>query len=293
MIVRTRSSLWSVVHPHGCSLHTAIDFTIEYQRTSLERPFLGSPAKALCSRLRRALHKIKAGVASLPPAEPSYSPFHLEPDIDQAPRRNLSSHITDWAKAGLPACSNICDHPTICVDTGDCQCVLSSCAPRARFPFSAFANLPILSYPPPSTSSPSSTAVERRQERRKEKQSLVNMVKRSSWKNVLRPQASRLVSVNASLAQIHVAPVSESDRLFHENWRDDEDQTKEIGALRKMHCMSADDQMEKALARMHVTPENAEMTFVRHYQGRRNVRFSEILIIWSSVGDVVETLLMM
>ena len=35
--------------------------------------------------------------------------------------------------------------------------------------------------------------------------------------------------------------------------------------------MSADDQMEKALERMHVEPQDAEMTFVRHYQGRHNV----------------------
>src|ERR1700733_7821650 len=46
---------------------------------------------------------------------------------------------------------------------------------------------------------------------------------------------------------------------------------KDIGALGETHCMSADDQMEKALERMYVEPQDAEMTFVRHYQGRHNV----------------------
>ena len=111
------------------------------------------------------------------------------------------------------------------------------------------------------------------------------MVKRSSWRNVLRPQASRLVGVNTSLAQIHVAPLSESDRLFRENWVDGEGEKKDIGALRSMHCMSADDQMEKALERMHVRPEDSDMTFVRHYQGRHEVRFRvAVFYIWRVSG---------
>ena len=251
---------------HIFFINSAIEFTIEFQRTSLARPFLASPAKALCSRLQRAFRKINADIIPL-----SLTP-HLNLDAIVMPKRNLTSRATDWAKADLPACSNLCDHPTICVDTGDCQCVLSSCLPRARFPFSTFANLPLLSYPP-SVSSPSSTT-ELGKGNKEERESLVGMVERSSWRNVLRPHASRLVSVNTSLAQIHVARISESDRLFHDNWTDREGNKEDIGALRTMHCTSADDQLEKALERMHVQPEDAEMTFIRHYQGRHNVRFS-------------------
>ena len=190
--------------------------------------------------------------------------LHSKLGIDVAPKWNWSSRAIEWSKADLPACSNVCDHPTICVDTGDCQCVLSSCSPRARFPFSSYANLPVLSYPPSATTEPGKSGSQVRE-------SLVDMVKRSSWRNVLRAQASRLISVNTSLAQIYVAPVSESDRLFRENWTDEGGNKKDIGALGETHCMSADDQMEKALERMHVEPQDAEMTFVRHYQGRHNV----------------------
>lgn len=102
-------------------------------------------------------------------------------------------------------------------------------------------------------------------------------MKRSSWRNVLRPQASRLVSVNTPLAQVYAAAISESDQKFSENWIDGDGVKKDIGALKEIHCMSADDQMEKAVRRMHVRPEDADMTFVRHYQGRDNVRFLRLL----------------
>jgi len=256
--------------------YSAIDFTIEYQKTSLERPFLASPAKALCSRLDRALHKIKSELASLLSKDLSYFASQHRLDIDAVTSRNPSSHPTDWAKANLPPCSNLCDHPTVCVDTGDCQCVLSTCLPRPRFPFSSFANLPIKSYPPSSASSASSNT-EPGKDGTKEKESLADMVKRSSWRNVLRPQASRLVSVKTPLAQVYAAAISESDQKFSENWVDGDGVKKDIGALKEIHCMSADDQMEKAVRRMHVRPEGADMTFVRHYQGRDNVRFLRLL----------------
>lgn len=254
-------------------VHPAIDFTIEYQRTSLARPFLASPAKALCLRLQRALRKIKTETASLPAVELQYPALHSRLGIDVVPQKNWTSRATEWSKAELPACSNICDHPTICVDTGDCQCVLSSCSPRVRFPFSSYANLPVLSYPPTGAGKSGT----------EERESLVDMMKRSSWRNVLRAQASRLISVNTSLAQIYVAPVSESDRLFRENWTDEGGNKKDIGALGETHCMSADAQMEKALERMHVGPQDAEMTFVRHYQGRYNVCLQLSFLMFNSL----------
>ena len=170
-------------------INSAIKFTIEFQRTSLARPFFASPAKALCSRLQRAFRKINADITPLSLTS------HLNLDANVVPKRNLSSRATDWAKADLPACSNLCDHPTICVDTGDCQCVLSSCLPRARFPFSTFANCP------------------------------------SSYIRLLPRPRPRPLTRNWE--RIHVAPISESDRLFRENWTDREGI---MGALRAMHC---------------------------------------------------------
>ena len=135
-IVRARFSLYAPTSRSYFFINSAIEFTIEFQRTSLARPFLASPAKALCSRLQRAFRKINADIIPL-----SLTP-HLNLDAIVVPKRNLTSRATDWAKADLPACSNLCDHPTICVDTGDCQCVLSSCLPRARSRFRPLPTCP-------------------------------------------------------------------------------------------------------------------------------------------------------
>jgi len=101
---------------------------------------------------------------------------------------------SEWRSRGLPTCSNLCDHPTTCVDTGDCACVQSSCPPLPRFPFSAFANLPVLSYPGFSSSD----------EGQADPLSLVKQVNRSSWLNVLRSPASRYLGRQPELPEIHV-----------------------------------------------------------------------------------------
>lgn len=44
-----------------------------------------------------------------------------------------SSLAGDWkARKYDRTCTNLCDHPTICVDTGDCMCVEAACAERPR-----------------------------------------------------------------------------------------------------------------------------------------------------------------
>ncbi|KAF8338858.1 uncharacterized protein EI90DRAFT_3117929 [Cantharellus anzutake] len=251
-----------------------IDYTIEYQKTSLDRPFLASPAKALCNRLRRAKMKVTQDLATLSSLQRKKT--HIN---------KLSSHPIDWSNANLPACSNACDHPTICVDTGDCQCVLSTCPASQRFPFWSFANLPVLSYPPPSLS-PS----ELKTESKSAESPLVEAVKRSSWRNVLRAQASRFVGFNISFPRIYVAPLSNDDEEWVKNWKDQEGRMYDIGALREKHCLSADAQLERGVKRMGVPPpipdfgvgegegvkkvkgeENgAEIVFVPHYEGRWN-----------------------
>ena len=201
-------------------INSAIKFTIEFQRTSLARPFFASPAKykALCSRLQRAFRKINAEIT------PFSLTSHLNLDANVVPKRNLSSRATDWAKADLPACPSLCHHPTICVGTGDCQCVLFSCLPRARFPFPTFANLPLLSYPPSAPSPSSNTQLGRAGIKKKEN----HWWEWWEWWSVHHGEIfyapTRHVSLASTLlsAQIHVAPISESDRLFREQWTDRE-----------------------------------------------------------------------
>lgn len=222
---------------------------IDFQRTSLKRPFLASPSSAICSRLERARAKASRDLAT------------VSLDTLKEPRRRLSTKPTDWANANLQSCSNSCDLPTICVDTGDCQCVLSTCTPRQRFPFASFANLPTLSFP---SSSPASQPGAN---------SLLERVKRSSWRNVLRPQASRFV-VNGSPAKVHVASLSAEN----EQWKEKAGVGRLYGGNRDGRCLSADAAMEDSIEEMGVKAEDADMVFVSNYQGRWVSSFLSILL---------------
>ncbi|KAF8307625.1 hypothetical protein DL93DRAFT_2171636 [Clavulina sp. PMI_390] len=224
-----------------------IEWTIEYQRTSTARPFRASPAKALCNRLARAHRKAEADLASL-----SSTNIHLP----GPPSRKMSRLSTEWTHAKLPACSNIChdDHPTVCVDTGDCQCVLSSCVSRKRFPFADNAFKNDLSFPPQL-----SAGVETLEER----------VARVSWMSAVRPQVASYLSTHPRYPKIHVAPMSPTDAERIPNLKGFDGEKMEPDKLREAHCFSADAQMEKGLIRMGSVPANdAEMVFIRHYQGR-------------------------
>ncbi|KAG9049636.1 hypothetical protein FS837_009726 [Tulasnella sp. UAMH 9824] len=221
-----------------------VSFQMEYQRTSLVRPFLASPIKTLCDRFSRARRKIQRDLATL----------SLETLNEQ--RRKESSLAPKWVNANLPACSNSCDHPTICVDTGDCQCVLSSCSALQRFPFSAYANLPVLSYPP--------IQVNTTPDDDPTFNPLIDMVARSSWLNVLRPQASRFVGTKTPFPKLHVGELHQEDA----DWRKTTTEGKTLHLLRDAHCFSADTSMEHAIAAMEVSQKDADYVFVPHWQSR-------------------------
>ncbi|KAF8338835.1 uncharacterized protein EI90DRAFT_2908502 [Cantharellus anzutake] len=213
-----------------------LDYSIEFQRSSLERPFSASPSRTSCYRLERALNKVQRDLATLPTER-----------LKESDGAKMSRLPIEWVDANLPACSNLCDHPTICLDTGDCQCVLSSCLPRERRLVPVVSDPASISFPP---SGPEETT-------------LGDMVKRSSWRNVLRPQAASFVAANVPLPRVHVAPLPEGDRLWNEEYH--------IDRLQISHCFSADSQLEKALRVMGVEAGvDAEMTYVPHYQARND-----------------------
>lgn len=226
----------------------AIEFTADYQRTSLKRPFRASPAKTLCNRMERAHAKLASDISTLPAVNLSTS------------RRRLSERPTEWAHADLPACSNICGHSTTCVYTGDCQCVTSSCVERLRFPFFESQDRPLVSFPPPSLGN----------------LSLVDRVEQSSWRSILRPQAAHFIRTDVPFPRIHVASLSPRDQEWVDNYGDGAS-TWDIGKLKNPGCMSADAQLERGISRMgEVSASESEMTFVKHYQARYNVRIPDV-----------------
>ncbi|KAG8872690.1 hypothetical protein FRB97_007421 [Tulasnella sp. 331] len=217
-----------------------IFFMTEYQKTSVERPFLASSPRTMCARLRRARSKVRKELAAL-----------SMKTLDE-PRRKESSKPSEWANAHLPACSNVCTLPAICVDTGDCQCVLSSCDTPHRFPFSMLANHPTLSFPPPQNHTAANP--------------LVAMMERSSWRNVLRPQASRFISTGNSWPIVKVGPLGEE---FENSILSRLGGFEKVHKLHEMHCFSADSQMQRALSLLEgeITGQYAEFTWVPYFQG--------------------------
>ncbi|EJT98904.1 hypothetical protein DACRYDRAFT_110241 [Dacryopinax primogenitus] len=225
-----------------------MDHSIDFLRTSTMPQFSASIPKAECQRMTRALDKVRRDLATL--------------SLDLLTGKNgiqtRLGPVSEWSNTGLPACTNMCDHPTVCVDTGDCQCVLSSCPSASRFPFSAFANLPTLSFPPmlepPSQQNPTA---------------LLEMVQRSSWRNVLRPQASRYIGTNEPWPKIHVAEHTPQLKTWLEG------EGAEVSKLSHYHCFSADVSMELPLREVSVPAEEAEMIFMPFYQNRAQWLFGE------------------
>ena len=227
-----------------------MDVSVEYQRDSVELPFLTSSRKTLCGRLEAARKRVKGKLAVLS------SPFH------HGGRREMSPYAANWSLASLPACSNLCEDTTICVNTGDCQCIEDSCVHRRRFPLSATRDSGV-SFPP----------------RTVDNESLVEAVKQISWKDILRPSPRRFIDAEVPFLRIRVAPLSPTNKAFVENLG------HEFHTPKDGHCFSADYQLEQGVVRMGMHDQDAETTFVPMYWKRFSVSAG-----WLSVDSGVLTL---
>ncbi|KAG8863958.1 hypothetical protein FRB96_006831 [Tulasnella sp. 330] len=222
---------------------SAIDYMVEYQKYSTERPFLASPAKALCSRLQRARTKVRRDLSTL-----SVETFN-------EPRSHETSIPREWVDAYPAPCSNMCSLPTVCVDTGDCQCVLSSCPPiLSRKSSAQFDASSDPSGVPLSPQAVGDTEV---------RTPLVDMVVRSSWRGVIRPQALTVIDAGV-IPRVYVGPFTPKDQ----EWRQNDTVGKTVHRLRPLNCFSADSSMELALLHMNVSVEESDYTFIPMHQGR-------------------------
>lgn len=134
--------------------------------------FNASQIATLCSRLGEAEQYAAHRVAAL---EAFSRPIVLQ----EAPLPQ--GRAPDWRmRRNKQVCTNLCDHPTFCVDTGSCMCGhAAQCAPRTRFPFSNVANMDTLSFPTPAP------------EAGPRDDALVKTLERSSWANIINQDARR------------------------------------------------------------------------------------------------------
>lgn len=223
-------------------------------RLQKQRSFNASQIATLCSRLSEAYDLAQSRLERF---KSDKRPIKLQQaDLP-------TGRPADWRVRQLEVCTNLCDHPTVCVDTGSCACGQPSCVPRLRFPFAAYANLPGLSYPPPTIDWESITA--------NDPAALVAQVEKASWLNVLRPAARRYLSRSPAFPDVAVARCPDDVEREKEQ---DPDKFQRLQT--EWHgCFSADNVMERG-AKAIATEKfvDGSMVFLPYYAYNGGLRVS-------------------
>ena len=217
------------------------------------RNFEASPSKTFCHRVGAALDVARAKLDRL---DRMPQPIELkEAPLPQGPP-------AEWRHRDLPICTNLCDHPTVCLDTGTCACAQASCVPRLRFPFASFANLPGVSYPS-STLDWAALSVH-------DPDILVNQVATSSWRNVVRPYAARYLSRNPGFPMSHLAQLPDDIQRDRNDNAEDYDRVHSTG----FGCFSADSVLERGVKLISRDYSTDSLVFLPYYAGTKSVRYN-------------------
>lgn len=222
-------------------------------RAEKVRSFNASQMTTLCSRLSAADQVAENRIEKL-----NAMPQPVVLDQAQLP----TGRPADWRVRKLDTCTNLCDHPTICVDTGDCACGQATCSPIQRFPFAAQANLPGLSYPPETFDWDDVTA--------KDPAALVAAVEKSTWLNVLRPSARRYLSRTPAFPATAVArcPNDVEEKKKNDAESFEKLQTEWHG------CFSADSVMERGAKLIAKDYSPGSLVFLPYYAYNGGLRVS-------------------
>lgn len=256
-------------------MEIAMAFVTEYQHTSLARPFLASPARALCERVGKALYKTQRDLATLALKN------------KRKRRRKMTRNAGEWSNAGLAACSNLCEEGKggeVCVDTGECVCVLSSCptSRSGREYAGGGGKEGKLSYPPLSKASED----EEGEGGGEQTNPLLTLLSTTSPFSLLRPQARQFIlahspnlTSSSPLPPMHirVGELSEAGRKWKEG---PAGKGIELLHAEGKYCITADTSMERGVGVLAAAQaqNRAEggmegkkedgWVFVPHYQSR-------------------------
>jgi nucleoside-diphosphate-sugar epimerase len=224
-------------------------------RLGTHRYFNASQSQTLCDRLSAAKRVAEHRLQGLEAISP---PFKL--DLADLP----SGQPYQWRSRGLDHCTNLCDHPTTCLDTGDCACASSACVPRIRYPFTAFANVTGLSFPPPT--------INWDEVETNDPLILIRKVASSSWLNVLRPHARRYLQSTPNWPAVHLTSLPDDVQVNRDtNWGDfDKLQSTPHG------CFSADSVMERGIKLLNQDYTSDSLVFMPYYAGTQMVSLSSV-----------------
>ncbi|GMK55282.1 hypothetical protein CspeluHIS016_0203380 [Cutaneotrichosporon spelunceum] len=218
-------------------------------RLEKKRVFNASQISTLCDRLSDALELAQSRV------------LKLTEDVNQGRTIKLeqaklpTGRPADWRFRDRDVCTNLCDHPTICLDTGKCACSQAACSRRARFPFADFANLPYLSWPP------EKATLDWDAVSKADPAGLVAQVERSTWLNVLHPAARRYLSSKPTWPKANVTSMPDDEE---KSYRDDPEKYEKLQT--EWHgCYSADSVLERGTRLISRNYQKGDLVFMPHY----------------------------
>ncbi len=161
-----------------------------------------------------------------------------------------STRPSDWLHKGLPSCWNKCDSPSVCVQTGECQCVVADFCPPSR-------NNPL-------TPNVFAAVAAKKLIKIGTTQDFVRAVAQVNWKDILLPQAARLIEAFPDILSVHVVGGYP---------REDEIESAECHKLQDTHCFSADSIIYRALRHVSVPADEAELILLPVYQHCEGAEF--------------------
>ncbi|KLT45199.1 hypothetical protein CC85DRAFT_282690 [Cutaneotrichosporon oleaginosum] len=215
-------------------------------RLENKRIFNASQITTLCERLQDAEKLAKSRIEAL-----NTDPRPIQ--LQQAPFP--TGRPADWRFRDRDVCTNLCDHPTVCLDTGKCACAQAACSRRLRFPFADFANLPHLSWPPEKASLDWDAVL------KADPAALVAQVERSTWLNVLHPAARRYLSSKPAWPKANVTFMPDDEEKAYKN-----DPEKYEKIQTEWHgCFSADSVLERGTRLISHNYEKGDLVFMPHY----------------------------
>ncbi len=170
-------------------------------------------------------------------------------DLSQKVMNTLtSSRPIDWRLKHLPPCMNDCSNPMICVQTGACRCVqaddcevtrVNPLAPVHKINEKALIHLTT-------------------------NHDFVKIVNGVSWMDLLLPAARRIVETFPDLIKVHVVSGYE---------KEDQIEAAECHKLQDVHCFSADSIMYRAMRKISVPADEADLIILPVYQHCEGAEF--------------------
>lgn len=170
--------------------------------------------------------------------------MHEEFTVDLAQKTHsvpAAAKPHEWKDRDYPVCMNDCTSPTICVNNGECRCIQADdCPVEARNPIAPIA-----------------VSSHSRLIKITTNDDFVKAVDKISWKDLLLPEAKRVLDEFPDFIKVHIVSGYKGEEAI---------EALPCHKLGDNHCFSADSVMYKAMRKISVPAEEADLIILPAYQ---------------------------